>query len=172
MIRENHVNEPDIFCPQCGPMRHDASSAIDEDGCCRYCGATTCTWPDLVEHLKDEGFELRRDPMLQFVEGYSKAYAALDETGKRVVDAQLDKAIESQLCRHDGFSHTRNVDCPPKVNPAWLGMVERAAADAEELGVSSLNPMCLTPQAEKLSACECSPDYLWECGVPGCPAKK
>jgi hypothetical protein len=25
---------------------------------------------------------------------------------------------------------------------------------------------------EKLSECECSPADLWECGAPGCPAKK
>lgn len=64
------MKEPAYFCPQCGPLRGGASydgPPIDEDGCCGGCGASTCTWPDLVEHLRDEGYELVREPALAAV---------------------------------------------------------------------------------------------------------
>lgn len=58
------MTNPTFFCPECGPLRDSSKglSPVDEDGCCLNCGATTCSWPDLVEHLLDEGYELILEP--------------------------------------------------------------------------------------------------------------
>ena len=40
MLNDNY------YCPQC-----DFVDKIDEDGCCVYCGATTCSRKDFIESM-------------------------------------------------------------------------------------------------------------------------
>jgi hypothetical protein len=58
---------PEFFCPQCGPLRVEedgdgrAVSPIEQDGCCRFCGADTVTWPGLCEALAAQGLHIVTD---------------------------------------------------------------------------------------------------------------
>jgi hypothetical protein len=160
------ASEPSFFCPQCGPLRGE--HPIDEDGTCASCGASTCSWADLLEHLRDEGYELVREPLtaaidrvreLSSTDGREpaelsgvvrRAYFEMLTAGlpmpaqptesifELAMGRWLDKngwqqgpqggwsrapvsgaappseaeKLSENVCRHDGFSHTRNVSCP------------------------------------------------------------
>lgn len=65
------MNDPEYFCPQCGPMRLDGdAAAIDEDGCCVQCGGSACAWDDMIEMLRERGFELVREATAEDIRRY------------------------------------------------------------------------------------------------------
>jgi hypothetical protein len=67
------------------------------------------------------------------------------------------------------WSDVRRSRLDPERDASVRERVEAELRSIPEEGEAAVAP----PSPEKnLSACDCSPEDLWECGAPGCPAKK